>query len=76
MSVNSKVFKILYRLTLPGGLLLVFAAVLIRVGILADATSPLSALCRWQFMLPGWAYALISAAAGFSLQRWSSPSPD
>jgi len=39
--VNSKAFKILYRLTLPGGLLLVFAAILIRVGILADPTSPL-----------------------------------
>ena len=41
MSVNSKVVKILYRLFLPGGLLLVFAAILIRVGILADPTSPL-----------------------------------
>src|SRR6185437_14931233 len=41
VSVNSKVVKILYRLFLPGGLLLVFAAILIRVGILADPTSPL-----------------------------------
>ena len=41
MSVNSKIFKILYRLFLPGGLLLVFAAVLIRLGLLADPDSPL-----------------------------------
>ena len=41
MSVNTKIFKILYRLTLPGGLLMIFAAMLIRVGLLADATSPL-----------------------------------
>lgn len=41
MSVNTKIFKILYRLTLPGGLLLVFAAMLVRLGLLADATSPL-----------------------------------
>ncbi len=41
MSVNSKIFKILYRLSLPGGLLLVFAAVLIRLGLLADPDSPL-----------------------------------
>ena len=41
MRVNAKIFKVLYRLTLPGGLLLVFAAVLIRVGLLADPSSPL-----------------------------------
>jgi len=41
VSVNSKIFKILYRLFLPGGLLLVFAAVLIRLGLLADPNSPL-----------------------------------
>lgn len=41
MSVNSKIFKILYRLFLPGGLLLVFAAVLVRLGLLADPNSPL-----------------------------------
>ncbi|HSM84883.1 MAG TPA: GGDEF domain-containing protein [Candidatus Limnocylindrales bacterium] len=41
MSVNAKIFKILYRLTLPGGLLLVFAVVLIKVGLLADPASPL-----------------------------------
>jgi diguanylate cyclase (GGDEF)-like protein len=41
VSVNRKILKVLYRLTLPGGLLLVFAAVLIRVGLLADANSPL-----------------------------------
>jgi diguanylate cyclase (GGDEF)-like protein len=39
--VNSKIFKVLYRLTLPGGLLLIFAALLIRVGLLADPMSPL-----------------------------------
>jgi diguanylate cyclase (GGDEF)-like protein len=39
--VNSKIFKVLYRLTLPGGLLLVFAAMLIRTGLLADPMSPL-----------------------------------
>jgi len=39
-SLNSKLFKIIYRLTLPGGLLLIFAAVLIRVGILSDPDSP------------------------------------
>jgi diguanylate cyclase (GGDEF)-like protein len=41
VSVNTKIFKILYRLTLPGGLLLVFAAVVIRLGLLVDANSPL-----------------------------------
>lgn len=41
MSVNGKIFKILYRLTLPGGLLLIFAAMLVRLGLLADAASPL-----------------------------------
>ena len=41
MSVNVKIFKVLYRLTLPGGLLLIFAAALIRVGLLADPMSPL-----------------------------------
>ena len=40
MSLKAKIFKIIYRLTLPGGLLLIFAAVLIRVGILSDPDSP------------------------------------
>jgi diguanylate cyclase (GGDEF)-like protein len=40
VSLNAKIFKIIYRLTLPGGLLLIFAAVLIRVGILSDPDSP------------------------------------
>jgi diguanylate cyclase (GGDEF)-like protein len=37
--VKSKVFKILYRLTLPGGLLLVISLMLIKVGVLADPDS-------------------------------------
>lgn len=41
MSVKSKVFKILYRLTLPGGLLLVISLMLIKVGVLADPDSQL-----------------------------------
>jgi diguanylate cyclase (GGDEF)-like protein len=36
IKVNRKIFTILYRLTLPGSLLLVFSALLIRVGVLAD----------------------------------------
>jgi diguanylate cyclase (GGDEF)-like protein len=41
IKVNHKIFKILYRLTLPGSLLLVFSALLIRVGVLADPQSPI-----------------------------------
>ena len=41
IKVNRKIFKILYRLTLPGSLLLVFSALLIRVGVLSDAQSPI-----------------------------------
>ena len=41
VSVNSKIFKILYRLTLPGGLLLAFAFALIKIGLLTDANSSL-----------------------------------
>jgi diguanylate cyclase (GGDEF)-like protein len=41
ITVNRKIFKILYRLALPGSLLLVFSALLIRVGVLADPQSPL-----------------------------------
>jgi hypothetical protein len=41
IKVNRKIFTILYRLTLPGSLLLVFSALLIRVGVLADPESPL-----------------------------------
>jgi diguanylate cyclase (GGDEF)-like protein len=40
VSLNAKIFKIIYRLTLPGGLLLIFAAVLIRMGILSYPDSP------------------------------------
>ncbi|HKW77351.1 MAG TPA: GGDEF domain-containing protein [Terriglobales bacterium] len=39
--MKSKVFKILYRLTLPGGLLLVISLTLIKVGVLADPDSQL-----------------------------------
>lgn len=42
MSVNSNLFKILYRLTLPGGLLVVISAMLIKIGALADPGSPLA----------------------------------
>jgi diguanylate cyclase (GGDEF)-like protein len=41
IKINRKIFKILYRLTLPGSLLLVFSALLIRVGVLADPQSPI-----------------------------------
>ena len=41
IKVNRKIFTILYRLTLPGSLLLVFSALLIRVGVLADPQSSL-----------------------------------
>ncbi|HET6935128.1 MAG TPA: GGDEF domain-containing protein, partial [Candidatus Angelobacter sp.] len=40
MSVNSKFLKIMYRLTLPGGLLLVISVALIRVGFLANQDGP------------------------------------
>ena len=39
IKANQKIFKILYRLLLPGSLLLIFSALLIRVGVLADAHS-------------------------------------
>ncbi|HKD81051.1 MAG TPA: GGDEF domain-containing protein [Candidatus Angelobacter sp.] len=39
IKVNAKVFKILYRLTLPGSLLLIISALLIRVGVLSDPKS-------------------------------------
>jgi diguanylate cyclase (GGDEF)-like protein len=41
IKVNRKIFTILYRLTLPGSLLLVFSALLIRVGVLADPQAPM-----------------------------------
>lgn len=41
IKVNRKIFKILYRLFLPGSLLLVFCTLLIRVGVLADTQSPI-----------------------------------
>jgi diguanylate cyclase (GGDEF)-like protein len=41
IKVNRKIFKILYRLFLPGSLVLVFTALLIRVGVLADPSAPL-----------------------------------
>ena len=41
IKVNQKIFKIIYRLTLPGSLLLVISALLIRVGVLSDPRSPL-----------------------------------
>ncbi|HEV8492461.1 MAG TPA: GGDEF domain-containing protein, partial [Candidatus Angelobacter sp.] len=41
IKANRKIFKILYRLTLPGSLLLVFSALLIRVGVLDDPRSPI-----------------------------------
>lgn len=39
IKVNTKIFKILYRLTLPGSLLLIVSGLLIRVGVLADPKS-------------------------------------
>ena len=41
MSLNSNFFKILYRLTLPGGLLVLISVMLIKTGALADPDSPL-----------------------------------
>ncbi|HEX3154688.1 MAG TPA: GGDEF domain-containing protein, partial [Candidatus Angelobacter sp.] len=41
IKANRKIFTIFYRLTLPGSLLLVFSALLIRVGVLADPQTPL-----------------------------------
>jgi diguanylate cyclase (GGDEF)-like protein len=40
IKANAKIFKIIYRLTLPGSLLLVTAALLIKVGVLADPAAP------------------------------------
>ncbi|HET9837284.1 MAG TPA: GGDEF domain-containing protein [Candidatus Angelobacter sp.] len=40
IKVNKKIFTIIYRLTLPGSLLLVFSSLLIRVGVLADPAAP------------------------------------
>jgi diguanylate cyclase (GGDEF)-like protein len=41
IKINAKIFKIIYRLTLPGSLLIVISALLIRVGVLSDPQSPL-----------------------------------
>ena len=41
MSLNSNIFKILYRLTLPGGLLVVISVMMIKIGLLADPDSQL-----------------------------------
>jgi len=41
LTASAKIFKILYRVTLPGGLLLLIAVALIRVGALADSSAPL-----------------------------------
>ncbi len=59
MSLNSNIFKILYRLTLPGGLLLVISAVLIKIGVLADPGSP---LVRY---LPAGVFAIGLGLSGF-----------
>jgi diguanylate cyclase (GGDEF)-like protein len=40
MKVNQKLLKVLYRLTLPGSLLLIISALLIRVGVLANSKAP------------------------------------
>lgn len=40
IKVNQKIFKILYRLFLPGSLLLLFSALLIRVGVLSNPQAP------------------------------------
>ena len=40
IKVNQKIFKIVYRLTLPGSLLLIISALLIKVGVLADPGAP------------------------------------
>jgi diguanylate cyclase (GGDEF)-like protein len=40
IKVNAKIFKIIYRLTLPGSLLLIISALLIRVGVLSDPAAP------------------------------------
>ncbi len=39
IKVNTRVFKVLYRLTLPGSLLLIISALMIRIGVLSDAQS-------------------------------------
>ncbi|HEX2331265.1 MAG TPA: GGDEF domain-containing protein [Candidatus Angelobacter sp.] len=39
MQLNKRIFKVLYRLTLPGGLLLALTAFLVKIGILADPAS-------------------------------------
>ena len=41
IKANAKIFKIIYRLTLPGSLLIVISALLVRVGVLSDPQSPL-----------------------------------
>jgi diguanylate cyclase (GGDEF)-like protein len=40
LSLKARIFKILYRLTLPGGLLMVLPSVFMRFGILTDSDSP------------------------------------
>jgi diguanylate cyclase (GGDEF)-like protein len=40
IKLNAKILKIIYRLTLPGSLLLVISALLIKVGVLADPSAP------------------------------------
>ena len=40
IKVNTKIFKIIYRLTLPGSLLLVISALMIKVGVLSNPAAP------------------------------------
>ena len=40
IKVNKKIFTIIYRLTLPGSLLLVISALMIKVGVLAEPAAP------------------------------------
>jgi diguanylate cyclase (GGDEF)-like protein len=40
IKANPKIFKIIYRLTLPGSLLLVISALMIKVGVLSDPAAP------------------------------------
>ncbi|MGE5322222.1 MAG: GGDEF domain-containing protein [Actinomycetota bacterium] len=84
MSLNSRIFKILYRLTLPGGLLLVFALTLIRLGLLTDSNSPLVLFVPPVIYVTGLAvsayfrrsrlfFATLSLAFSSSVLTWVAP---
>ena len=84
MSASAKIFKILYRLTLPGGLLLLIAVAMIRVGVLAGSSAPLVRFVPLVVFTAGLAlsavfrrsrlfFALLAVAIAQSALQWIVP---